>query len=51
MSDPPVKLSKIAIGDGTVVNVDESEQMPAVCGFIMIEAITETYRFYSYSCK
>jgi len=30
MSDPPVKLAKIAIGDGTVVNVDESEEMPAL---------------------
>ncbi|KLO10086.1 alpha/beta-hydrolase [Schizopora paradoxa] len=30
MSNPPVKLAKIAIGDGTLVNVDESEEMPAL---------------------
>ncbi|KLO06645.1 alpha/beta-hydrolase [Schizopora paradoxa] len=36
MNDPPVKLAKIAIGDGTVVNVDESEQMPAL-------QVVETY--------
>lgn len=30
MSDPPVKLSKIAIGDGTLVDADVTEELPAV---------------------
>ncbi len=54
LSDPPVKLAKIAIGDGTLLDADLSEELPAVRYFTDIPYKTtclQIYYFQLHSCK
>ena len=37
MADPPVKIAKIAIGDGTIASGVVFELLPAVCSFYSVK--------------